>query len=223
MSLEGSSETYFHDASDATIARKRRRPAISCARCRRRKIKCDQCVPCNNCKRAKVDDCTYPETHTPAKRASRRASSRSPPPRANSQLPLRHSAPQHQTTPALWTTSAQPTPATRKIRQSSSHGISVEPESTAWRNAISSTSSSAALRAQIRDLEATLESLEQTQEPNKQSIPRAQPSGPKFAHQSRWLNQTTLVRHALSKINNRIVADLLLVYTSSSDPCQSPG
>lgn len=39
--------------------RKRRRPALSCAECRRRKIKCDRNVPCSPCKLSKSTTCTY--------------------------------------------------------------------------------------------------------------------------------------------------------------------
>lgn len=39
--------------------RKRRRPALSCAECRRRKIKCDRNSPCNQCLRFKSPRCTF--------------------------------------------------------------------------------------------------------------------------------------------------------------------
>src|SRR4051812_43948234 len=40
--------------------RKRRRPAVSCTQCRRRKIKCDRSIPCNNCTKSRVgQDCDY--------------------------------------------------------------------------------------------------------------------------------------------------------------------
>jgi hypothetical protein len=51
--------------SEVTIpARKRRRPALSCVECRRRKIKCDRCVPCGHCVQLKITKCTYPDTQT---------------------------------------------------------------------------------------------------------------------------------------------------------------
>jgi hypothetical protein len=43
----------------APSQRKRRRPALSCAECRRRKIKCDRNIPCTPCKLAKSATCTY--------------------------------------------------------------------------------------------------------------------------------------------------------------------
>ncbi|KAF7592142.1 hypothetical protein BBP40_000629 [Aspergillus hancockii] len=42
--------------------RRRRRPAVSCSLCRRRKIRCDRKTPCNNCVRSKNEACIY-ETH----------------------------------------------------------------------------------------------------------------------------------------------------------------
>ena len=43
--------------------RKRRRPALSCVECRRRKIKCDRNSPCNHCKQSKKAVCIYKEDH----------------------------------------------------------------------------------------------------------------------------------------------------------------
>ncbi len=39
--------------------RKRRRPALSCEQCRRRKIKCDRTYPCGQCLQSKAAVCTY--------------------------------------------------------------------------------------------------------------------------------------------------------------------
>ena len=40
--------------------RKRRRPALSCIQCRRRKVKCDRNEPCNQCKSSrKAHNCSY--------------------------------------------------------------------------------------------------------------------------------------------------------------------
>jgi hypothetical protein len=39
--------------------RKRRRPALSCVECRRRKIKCDRNNPCTQCTQSKSASCTY--------------------------------------------------------------------------------------------------------------------------------------------------------------------
>jgi hypothetical protein len=43
--------------------RKRRRPALSCTECRRRKIKCDRNMPCNHCIASKNSECSYKDAH----------------------------------------------------------------------------------------------------------------------------------------------------------------
>lgn len=43
----------------APTQRKRRRPALSCAECRRKKIKCDRSIPCGPCTLSKSVTCTY--------------------------------------------------------------------------------------------------------------------------------------------------------------------
>lgn len=46
--------------SDFTLPRKRRRPAKSCEQCRRRKIRCDQNLPCASCIRTRASlQCSY--------------------------------------------------------------------------------------------------------------------------------------------------------------------
>jgi hypothetical protein len=46
-------------SESAVPPRKRRRPALSCVECRRRKIKCDRNVPCTQCTQSKSASCTY--------------------------------------------------------------------------------------------------------------------------------------------------------------------
>ncbi|KAF2476884.1 uncharacterized protein BDR25DRAFT_370687 [Lindgomyces ingoldianus] len=51
--------------TDGTGPVKRRRPALSCVECRRRKVRCDREKPCGPCTRAKSPTCTYrPNPHT---------------------------------------------------------------------------------------------------------------------------------------------------------------
>lgn len=45
--------------SYAAQPRKRRRPALSCVECRRRKVKCDREDPCDSCKKFQSPTCTY--------------------------------------------------------------------------------------------------------------------------------------------------------------------
>ncbi|EEQ87416.2 C6 zinc finger domain-containing protein [Blastomyces dermatitidis ER-3] len=59
-------QSYTGDAPP----RKRRRPALACDQCRRRKIRCDQKVPCDQCHRSKkslsIHACTYTHAQTSA-------------------------------------------------------------------------------------------------------------------------------------------------------------
>lgn len=48
-----------------TAPRKRRRPALSCEQCRRRKIKCDRTYPCGQCLQSKTASCTYSPDSVP--------------------------------------------------------------------------------------------------------------------------------------------------------------
>ena len=49
--------------NSTALPRKRRRPALSCEQCRRRKIKCDRSYPCGQCLQSKTSTCSYsPDT-----------------------------------------------------------------------------------------------------------------------------------------------------------------
>ncbi|KAL7937221.1 hypothetical protein V8C35DRAFT_295094 [Trichoderma chlorosporum] len=45
------------------VERRRRRPAISCALCRKRKLRCNRQRPCSNCIRSKTETCVYENHH----------------------------------------------------------------------------------------------------------------------------------------------------------------
>ncbi|KAK4448669.1 hypothetical protein QBC34DRAFT_380898 [Podospora aff. communis PSN243] len=47
--------------------RKRRRPAMSCAQCRLRKVRCNRENPCSNCSRTKNTVCDYTDVHSQAR------------------------------------------------------------------------------------------------------------------------------------------------------------
>ncbi|KAI1015418.1 hypothetical protein LB504_011135 [Fusarium proliferatum] len=49
--------------------RRRRRPAVSCNLCRKRKMRCNRGSPCSNCMRARKGDCVY-ENPPPAERST---------------------------------------------------------------------------------------------------------------------------------------------------------
>lgn len=69
--------------------RRRRRPALSCLECRRRKIKCDRTEPCKHCVSSKLQ-CTYrtysrePAIQQPSQRGNSWGTPTSPPVQANS-------------------------------------------------------------------------------------------------------------------------------------------
>ncbi|KAE8162417.1 fungal-specific transcription factor domain-containing protein [Aspergillus tamarii] len=42
-----------------SLHKKRRRPALACVMCRRRKVKCDRNMPCGQCRQQKLAACTY--------------------------------------------------------------------------------------------------------------------------------------------------------------------
>ncbi|KAK2798924.1 hypothetical protein FQN50_008655 [Emmonsiellopsis sp. PD_5] len=68
--------------SDTVLpSRKRRRPALACEQCRRRKIKCDQKMPCDQCQKSKITlatACTYASVAASAEPSARPYAS--PPP-----------------------------------------------------------------------------------------------------------------------------------------------
>ncbi|TLS27154.1 hypothetical protein PpBr36_04061 [Pyricularia pennisetigena] len=55
--------------SAVRLQRKRRRPALACDECRRRKVKCDRAVPCTNCVRHQcADACSYHSSNVSRRR-----------------------------------------------------------------------------------------------------------------------------------------------------------
>ncbi|KAK4235373.1 hypothetical protein C8A03DRAFT_46488 [Achaetomium macrosporum] len=52
-------------------ARRRRRPAVSCILCRKRKIKCNRGTPCSNCMRSKNATCIYTNAPPPVSETRR--------------------------------------------------------------------------------------------------------------------------------------------------------
>ncbi|KAG8673308.1 hypothetical protein FPOAC2_06750 [Fusarium poae] len=58
-------------SSAAKTEKKRRRPALACEQCRRRKIRCNRNLPCSNCFKSNISPCTYAPTHVPASRSKK--------------------------------------------------------------------------------------------------------------------------------------------------------
>ncbi|CAD6451147.1 b6defd70-ee44-4bf1-b228-2ee1e86260f7 [Sclerotinia trifoliorum] len=76
--------------SEPDQERRRRRPAVSCSFCRRRKIKCNREVPCSNCVRSSIAaNCVYDKFPTPSRTQAQQNELRQAPcQRQNHQLPI---------------------------------------------------------------------------------------------------------------------------------------
>ncbi|KAF4457385.1 N-terminal binuclear Zn cluster-containing DNA binding domain-containing [Fusarium albosuccineum] len=63
------------DASaPAPVQKRRRRPALACEQCRRRKVRCDRLLPCNHCsKSVDPEQCTYVPVHVPKQKKKQQA------------------------------------------------------------------------------------------------------------------------------------------------------
>ncbi|KAK7402931.1 hypothetical protein QQX98_011329 [Neonectria punicea] len=71
LASESTSAAPSTHQATATAEKKRRRPALSCEQCRRRKIRCDRGLPCVNCIKSSISPCTYAPTHVPASRSKK--------------------------------------------------------------------------------------------------------------------------------------------------------
>lgn len=50
--------------------KKRRRPALACEQCRKRKVRCDRLSPCTTCVKSQNPECSYPASHQSSRRGS---------------------------------------------------------------------------------------------------------------------------------------------------------
>ncbi|KAL5588801.1 hypothetical protein ACKRZS_013535 [Fusarium odoratissimum] len=172
-------------SSAAKTEKKRRRPALSCEQCRRRKIRCDRSLPCVNCVKSKISPCTYAPTHIPASRA-KKGTGHAGASDSNSQVPARSA-------PAIGSTQRQ-SPSNSSARRTSSS----IPSSTVGSNSDASTVD--ALAARVKELEQKLaESCYITQpaedkfiQPDDQEAESAPMKGTvsktRFFGQSHWMN-----------------------------------
>ncbi|KAF4997179.1 hypothetical protein FGRMN_4074 [Fusarium graminum] len=172
-------------SSAAKTEKKRRRPALSCEQCRRRKIRCDRSLPCVNCVKSKISPCTYAPTHVPASRV-RKAAIHDAGADSTSHVPARSA-------PAFGSTRRRSSPDTSAQRTSSSI-----PSSTVGSN--SGASKVDALAARVKELEQKLaetchisqpgeaklyqdESHEEATAPMKGTVSKT-----RFFGQSHWMN-----------------------------------
>lgn len=178
-------------SSAAKTDKKRRRPALSCEQCRRRKIRCDRSLPCVNCVKSKISPCTYAPTHIPASR-NKKGTSHATGVDSSSHVPGRSA-------PAIDSNRIQPSSDPSGGRQSSS-----VPSSTVGSN--SETSTVDALAARVKELEQKLaETCHITQPGDDRLIQRDGQEGgepapmkgtvskTRFFGQSHWMNGVDMV------------------------------
>lgn len=207
-----------HHPLTAKPEKKRRRPALSCEQCRRRKIRCDRGLPCVNCIKSKISPCTYAPTHIPASRTRKTlnhgqdfdavSASSHVPARSAPVLGIQKPLPVHNPGPKALSSSVP----------SSTMGSS------------SDTSTVDALAARVRELEQKLadsffisrkteDKLEHNEEQEEAHAPmKGTISKTRFFGQSHWMNGVDMVsfRYSLTLI-------LIQVLTlSSSHPSSAP-
>ncbi|EFW99037.1 c6 zinc finger domain containing protein [Grosmannia clavigera kw1407] len=152
--------------------RRRRRPAVSCALCRRRKIRCNREQPCNNCLRARKDAVCVYEDLPPLPQLQQSESQ-------HGRVVLPTSYP---TEPEAVAAPLQPSPTTLPGQFAEMHPpfdmdaslgkpaftdeVCVGPET-----ALSDSCIRRALRRQIRKLEAQLRAVRRNQQPRHQGAP----------------------------------------------------
>lgn len=151
---------------------KRRRPALACTRCRKRKIRCDHKTPCNNCTKSNIISCQYLESQSPVGRVPRAK----PPPQRETPRPI---APR--STPLA---SSLQSPNVSSIESHVSRAGSLE-ESV---SALARPGHEAGVRHNDNTDGHGVSAVESVKE---------KPVRHSFVNQSSWVNNTSLVRAAL--------------------------
>ncbi|CAF3648302.1 unnamed protein product [Fusarium graminearum] len=180
-------------SSAAKTEKKRRRPALACEQCRRRKIRCNRNLPCSNCFKSNISPCTYAPTHVPASRTKKGAAD------SSSHVPGR-SAP-------VVDLSRKTTPSDSSAKRQSSS----IPSSTVGSN--SETSTVDALAARVKELEQKLAESCHITQPGEDILiqhddQEADPapmkgtvSKTRFFGQSHWMNGIVMVCCPLHILN----------------------
>jgi hypothetical protein len=187
--------------SEVTVpAKKRRRPALACRQCRRRKVRCDQNKPCNNCTKSRIADCTYPQNHVPGTTADKeQISSR------------RQVVPLAPRVVAPLTTERSPrvyggirnSPSISHGTAHSSSSLATSPNVNASHAGSQSRDDGSnvvdVLLARINNLERTVSELPGSDDKAPRSTTASRPATPakdkrslRFGNQSNWLNNTSL-------------------------------
>ncbi|KAK0391274.1 hypothetical protein NLU13_0775 [Sarocladium strictum] len=157
-------------------AKKRRRPALACTQCRRRKIRCDQNTPCNNCIKSGIPDCTIPPNHISTLRLQQSQASTSRPAVATISPP---------SAPGSTVLTPRPTPVsvhTDDVNVDELHSRIKELENTIFT---------------LRQGDG------ERQRPATVGVPSdPRSAGARFGNQSSWLNNTTLYTKVLSTLKD---------------------
>ncbi|KAL4748484.1 hypothetical protein BDW72DRAFT_205608 [Aspergillus terricola var. indicus] len=137
--------------------RRRRRPAVSCSLCRRRKIKCNRESPCSNCIKSKAEPCVYDSDPLPRPQQHFGFS-------RTAELDLCKATSERQMLPPDLVTSQVPSYASRSLTSSAKDSSS--------RTSHASASEVESLKSKVRQLE---EQLSRATKPAK-SPPRPSPN-----------------------------------------------
>ncbi|KAG9253762.1 uncharacterized protein F5Z01DRAFT_656656 [Emericellopsis atlantica] len=199
------------DSEMSTPPKKRRRPALACLQCRRRKIRCDQQKPCTNCTKSKIPDCEFPDTHVPGSAGPSHQPEGSIAPRTASQ--------------PVWS-SREPSEGIG-AREASEHRLSDAP-AVAHRPALHHDSSHAALLNRITELEKTVSRLSQPATSQAGGTGAGVTpavnnghQGHRFVAQSSWINSTSLYFNILQPISQAQTEDCPLI--SAMADCKKIG
>ncbi|VUC32720.1 unnamed protein product [Clonostachys rosea] len=188
--------------------KRRRRPPLACFQCRRRKVKCDQNRPCNNCTKAKIPDCNFPPSEipgsldhgpdipTPQTRGSASVNSISCDSPSSQDLPTLH----RQVSVGAFT---EVDPAIT-VHSTSSSALQLNTETRSRH--VSQSPHSDQLLQKIKELEETVKKLSNDRGSAHQasnslnttcSITGNNASGLRFGNQSSWINGTSLFSNIL--------------------------
>jgi hypothetical protein len=193
--------------------KRRRRPALACTACRRRKMRCDQVRPCSNCAQSTRYECIYPSEDFRVAQATHTAPLRRPQPgpilapvQASSNPPSYPSSTVPQTRAQL--------PQSQIILPTPSHSS----------NATAATTPDvAALLSRISELESRVSRVSTILQPNqtrhsgpdhaettntqRSVAPEGSSTERRFANQSSWINLTTLVSPPRKRLSSSLYSD----------------
>lgn len=181
--------------------KRRRRPPLACFQCRRRKVKCDQERPCNNCTKAKILDCNFPPSEIPGS-LDHGPDLPTPQTQANSVSCDSPSSQHTSAFPGQIHVDVSPEVESVINVQSASSSASLREPNTGTRSLhVSQSPHSDQLLQRIKELEATVKQLsndrasihDASHTQSQTATGGCDASGVRFGAQSAWINGTSLV------------------------------